>query len=133
MRIFPKDFAPPPEEPTSGRRGNESAPAMDKRVFAMEPSSSFGPFLPDARELCEELIDEIGQGTNDELKVTLEKEVKEVEEPEVVEGKNPYLGATSDSASDSDVGDPDEELETYFSSFLVGDRKSSRVHKPLKD
>ena len=129
---FPKDFAPPPEEPTSGRRGNESAPAMDKRVFAMEPSSSFGPFLPDARELCEELIDEIGQGTNDELKVTREKEVKEVEEPEVVEGKNPYLGATSDSASDSDVDDPDEELETYFSSFLVGDRKSSRVHKPLK-
>ena len=98
----------------------------------MEPSSSFGPFLPDARELCEELVDEIGQGSNDELKVNLEKEVKAVEEPEVVEGKNPYLGATSDSASDSDVDDPDEELETYFSSFLVGDRKNSRVHKPLK-
>lgn len=36
---------------------------MDKRNFAMEPSSSFGPFLPDARELCEELVDEIGQGS----------------------------------------------------------------------
>ena len=131
---FPKDFAAPPEMSSGDGRGHgsDATPAMDKRSFKMEPALSFGPMLPDARELREELVDEKGQGTNEELKKTLQEELKEIEEPEATEGENPNAGMSSDSASDSDLDDPDDELENYFSSFLVGERRNSRIHKPLK-
>lgn len=37
-----------------------------------------------------------------------------------------------DSASDSDLDDPDDDLENYFGHFLTVDKKGSRIHKPLK-
>lgn len=70
--------------------------------------------LPDARHLREELMDDVSKGDPDEIKQALGQEVKEKVDAEVEEGPNPYLGQTSDSASDSDLDDPDDDLENYF-------------------
>ena len=131
---FPKDFEPEPYQPSKdvGRgKQSDTDPAVDRRDFTMEPTANYGPMLPDARHLREEPMDDVSKGDPDEIKQALGQEVKEKVDAEVEEGPNPYLGQTSDSASDSDLDDPDDDLENYFGHFLTVDKKGSRIHKPL--